>query len=251
MPSDPAATLTSLLRQSTIDDHEEVLKAANAALKTSKTDLAAQRTRVVAFLKLDRFEDALRAITDGGPQLQATCSLEHAYALYKSGKLEEAAKTIGSATDRSASHLAAQVAYRAERFEDAVQIYNALSSSSAAGDEESDLEINSLATAAQRDWQATGNTSSSFSASTSSTGSPSTFEVAYNIACGAIAQGEFSRALTLLQKAGRLCDQADELSDDEKQLEMVPILVQQAFVYSRLGQESEAVKLHKQLGSYE
>ncbi|CRK45487.1 hypothetical protein BN1723_006653 [Verticillium longisporum] len=145
MAPDSAANLTSLLRASSIDDHEEVLRAANAALKISKLDTGAQRTRVVALLKLDRFEDALRALADGGAALEADCRLEKAYALYKTGKLDDAASLAASTTGRSFSHVAAQVAYRAERFQDARQLYDELASDKAAAeDEESDLSINKI-----------------------------------------------------------------------------------------------------------
>jgi len=67
-----------------------VLKAANAVLKSSKINPEALHTRVVALLKLDRFNDALRALDDGGDKLAETCVLEKAYALYKTGQLAKA-----------------------------------------------------------------------------------------------------------------------------------------------------------------
>lgn len=101
-------TLAGLLRQSTIDDHEELLKAANAALKTSKNDLEAQHVKTVALLKLDRFEEALHALEAGGNQLKERAQLEHAYALYKTGKPQEAAELVAKVNERGAKHLEAQ-----------------------------------------------------------------------------------------------------------------------------------------------
>ncbi|KAG7108853.1 Signal recognition particle subunit SRP72 like protein [Verticillium longisporum] len=251
MAPDSAANLTSLLRASSIDDHEEVLRAANAALKISKLDTGAQRTRVVALLKLDRFEDALRALADGGATLDADCRLEKAYALYKTGKLDDAASLAASTTGRSFSHVAAQVAYRAERFQDARQLYDELASDkAAAAEEESDLSINVLATAAQRDWQSQAALTSGF-VQPPVAPALDTFELAYNLACGCIARGELSKASSLLQRASRLCDESDDLSDEEKRAEMAPILIQQAYVYSRLGNTTEALKLHRQLEASE
>jgi signal recognition particle subunit SRP72 len=88
--SSTTGALTSLLRASSIQDHDEVLKAANAALKASKDDIFAQQSRVVALLKLDRFDDALRAVADGGDKLKQSLIIERAYALYKTGKIDEA-----------------------------------------------------------------------------------------------------------------------------------------------------------------
>ncbi|KAF5528857.1 signal recognition particle subunit SRP72, partial [Fusarium napiforme] len=141
MPQDPAAALSALLRQSSVEDHDEALKIANAALKANKNDVDSQHTRIIALLKLDRFDDALRAIADGSPALHARISLEHAYALYKTGKLNEATSVLqafGLEKKRSLQHVAAQVAYRAERFDEACNIYSRLLDTDPA-DEENDI----------------------------------------------------------------------------------------------------------------
>ena len=104
-----ASSLSTLLKRTTIDDHEEILKACNASLKQSKGDLEIQHVRLVALLKLDRYDDALRTLEDGGDLLKQRAQLEHAYALYKVGDLEDAkklAKEIGS--NRGARHVEAQ-----------------------------------------------------------------------------------------------------------------------------------------------
>ena len=106
--SSAASSLTSLLRQSTIDDHEELLRAANAALKTNKSDVEAQHVKVVALLKLDRFEDALHTINNGGDALKERARLDWAYALYKSGQPAQAAQTARQGTGRGIRHVEAQ-----------------------------------------------------------------------------------------------------------------------------------------------
>ncbi len=101
--------LSSLLQQTTLDDHEEVLKASNTVLKKSKNELEPQHAKVVALLKLDRFEDALRAFEEGGDKLKERAPLERAYALYKTGNLEEAAAIAsGSDGSRGMKHVEAQ-----------------------------------------------------------------------------------------------------------------------------------------------
>lgn len=102
-------TLNSLLQRATIDDHEEVLASANAALAKSKSDLRAQHVKVVALSKLDRYEDSLRVFEEGGDALKKTAALEHAYALYKCGRLDEAIDIVSRfASGRGANHLEAQ-----------------------------------------------------------------------------------------------------------------------------------------------
>ena len=109
MAATSAQSLSTLLRRTTIEDHEEVLRACNSALKKSKTDLDAQHAKVVALLKLDRYEDASRVFEDGGDRLNDRLPLERAYALYKQGKYAEAEKVIQLAGgERGLKHVEAQ-----------------------------------------------------------------------------------------------------------------------------------------------
>ncbi|KAL7625604.1 Signal recognition particle subunit SRP72 [Parahypoxylon ruwenzoriense] len=246
----PAATLTSLLRASTIQDHDEILKASNAAIKASKQDINAQRTRVVALLKLDRFDDALRAIAEGGDSLEKECLFEKSYALYKSGQLESAEETLQAASttyrsSRAFRHLAAQIAYRAEKFSDAVDAYHHLSQGPGGlAGEENDLKINLLATAAQLEWNGLGHQLGDQERQPSRDHLEA-FETSYNASCACIARGDFTRASVFLKRAQDLCEASEDLSADEKKAELLPIMVQHAYVLSRLGKEAEALALHK------
>jgi signal recognition particle subunit SRP72 len=104
-----AKTLSALLQSATIDDHEEVLQACNTSLKQSKKDPGVQHVKVVALLKLDRYDDALRVLEDGGDELKNKAGVERAYALYKIGKLVEAKEIVtGIVNDRGARHVEAQ-----------------------------------------------------------------------------------------------------------------------------------------------
>lgn len=105
----PAKTLSALLQRTLIDDHEEVLKACNASLKQSKADLQLQHVKFVALLKLDRYDDALRVLEEGGDRLKQRVPTERAYALYKVGEFEEAKNIAkGVSEERGARHVEAQ-----------------------------------------------------------------------------------------------------------------------------------------------
>jgi len=252
--ADPAiAALNLLLRRSSVDDHDEALKLANAAIKAAKgssDDFAtAQHTRVVALLKLDRFEDALRTIAEGGTNLEKFCLFEKAYALYKTGDLQAAEALVqGAGPGRGLEHVAAQVAYRAEKFEQAASIYTALSTGGAREQyrEDNDLRINLSAVHAQLEWQGKG------WAVPEAKKQPGreeleAFETAYNAACGCISRGDFAKAAVLLKRSRDLCEATEDLNDDEKKAELLPIIVQQAYVYTRLGKLDEAANLHKSI----
>jgi signal recognition particle subunit SRP72 len=44
-----------------------------------------------------------------------------------------------------------------------------------------------------------------------------------------------------------LCEALDELSDEEKRAEVLPIMVQQAFVFTKLGKLGEAEALQRMI----
>lgn len=102
-------SLSVLLNQTTIDDHEAVLKACNVSLKQAKGDVQLQHTKFVALLKLDRYDDALRVLEEGGDNLKQKARFERAYALYKIGALEQAKHIAESIEgERGARHVEAQ-----------------------------------------------------------------------------------------------------------------------------------------------
>lgn len=104
-----ASSLSLLLQQARLDDHEEILKAANNTLKKSKTDVNAQYIRVIALLKLDRYGEALKVLEEGGDALQTHACLEWAYTLYKEGQLGKAeAAAKGGDGARGLKHVEAQ-----------------------------------------------------------------------------------------------------------------------------------------------
>ncbi|KAB5563084.1 hypothetical protein GE09DRAFT_996480 [Coniochaeta sp. 2T2.1] len=240
--------LNSLLRSSSIEDHEEALRLAHAATKSPKSsdDLTAHHTKVVALLKLDRFDDALRALAAAGTRLEDQCLLEKAYALYKTGQLSESEAILRKAqqSSRGVQHVAAQVAYRAEKFDDAARIYRELLDAAGEGmvGEENDLRINLLAADAQLEWRGDGHL---VPANEKQPGREEmeAFETAYNAACGCLARGDFAKAAMLLKRSRDLCEASEDLGDDEKQAELVPIIVQQAYVSTKLGKLEEAAAL--------
>ena len=104
-----AASLSALLKGSTIVDHKEVLEQCNQALKVSKSDPGLLHTKVVALLKLDRFAEAIQLFKDFPDQLDKRAAFERAYALYKLGHLKEAQVIASqSSTHRGLQHVQAQ-----------------------------------------------------------------------------------------------------------------------------------------------
>ncbi|KMU86501.1 hypothetical protein CIHG_04290 [Coccidioides immitis H538.4] len=230
-------SLSVLLQQSSIDDHDEIIKTCNAILKRSKTDLEARHVKTVALLKQDRFEEAIKVIEDGGDALQQRASLEWAYALYKTGKLDKAIEVAAaSGRGRGAKHVEAQTAYRDERFQRAKDLYEELyRDQSASAQEHTDLRINMTAVDAQQRWAGHAKLAQGIKPGADDL---EVFETTYNIACEYIATGELEKARQLLRRAKgliELCKSSEELSPEDKRAELLPIATQELYIALRQG----------------
>ncbi|KAF2126061.1 hypothetical protein P153DRAFT_323041, partial [Dothidotthia symphoricarpi CBS 119687] len=234
-------SLASLLAQTSLEDHDEILKAANAATKKSKTDLDAQHAKAVALLNLDRYEDALK-VFDDATGLQERAQFEHAYALYKTGNATKAAEIAAQAAPdagRGMKHMLAQAAYRSENFAQAAKVYKELASHSVES-EEYDIRINSGAVDAQLEWTGQGELAQKKKPTREDL---EVFETAFNAACGSIARGELGQGEVCLKRAKDLCNALSDLSEAEKQAELLPITVQQIYVLTQVGKIDEAEQL--------
>jgi len=101
-------SLSKLLKRSTIIDDQEVLNSAENILKTSKDDINALHFKIVALVKLDRYDEVLKVLENVEAPLKEKVKLEHAYALYKAGKLSEAIELASQGNDRGSKHVEAQ-----------------------------------------------------------------------------------------------------------------------------------------------
>ncbi|KAF2763432.1 hypothetical protein EJ05DRAFT_472340 [Pseudovirgaria hyperparasitica] len=240
------SSLAALLSKTKLDDPEDVLRAANEALKKNRTNPEALHVKAIALLKLDRFEDALNVFEDGGNKLQETAALGYSYALYKAMELEKAEEVASKAEQsRGISHVLAQTLYRAEKFDQSAKLYSQLSSQGPEQEEEeNDLRINSGAVDAQLEWQGNG---SLVKKKKPDRVDMEAFETAFNAACGSVARGELAQAEILLKRAEDLCNSLDDLTDEEKKAETLPINVQQLYVFSMQGKTDAAEKLSARL----
>ncbi|KAF2862389.1 hypothetical protein K470DRAFT_9699 [Piedraia hortae CBS 480.64] len=229
-----SAELASLLKQTHITDHEEILHAANAKLKTSKNDVEALHIKVIALLKLDRYNDALHTFDSARNSLKDKAPLEYAYTLYKCGQPALAAEVAAKGSGMGCKHAEAQARYRLEEFQRAAELYAHLSEN-VEQDAETDLKVNAGAVDAQLKWVG------------SSTGKqkegPESYETAFNRACQSLAQGRTEEAHKLVRRAGKMCSMLDDLTEQEKKAEMTPLIVQEMYIFEQSGQTEEASSL--------
>ncbi|KKK17888.1 signal recognition particle protein [Aspergillus rambellii] len=217
-------SLSSLLQRATIDDHEEVLRSSDAVLAKSKTNAHAQHVKVVALLKLDRYEDCLRVFEECGDRLKQKAALEYGYALYKCGQPDAAIGVVSG--------------YRAEKFPRTAEVYEELARDLPSLDnEEHDLRINAWAADAQLQWKGYPE---SVRHARPTRDDLDAFETVYNAACLSIAKGEFDQAVMLLKRAKELCRTSEDLTPEDRAAELLPIAVQQLYVLICQGKSEEA-----------
>lgn len=107
-------------------------------------------------------------------------------------------------------------------------------------DEEYDIRINSGAVDAQLEWTGQGELAQKKKPTREDL---EVFETAFNAACGSIARGELAQGEVCLKRAKDLCNALSDLSEAEKQAELLPISVQQVYVLTQLGKANEAEQL--------
>jgi len=107
-------------------------------------------------------------------------------------------------------------------------------------DEEYDIRINSGAVDAQLEWSGKGELAQKKKPSREDL---EVFETAYNAACGSIARGELAQGEVCLKRAKDLCNALEDMSEEDKKAELLPMSVQHVFVLTQLGKIDEAEKL--------
>lgn len=247
MAAPTASSLSALLKNSSLEDHEQILEACNKTLKTSSSDIQAQHVKVVALLKLDRYEEAVKFVEGAGDNLRKTAALEYAYALYKTGRLQEAVEVSSQLQERGARHVEAQARYRLEDALKTLEVYERLKSQGNAN-EDFDLRVNQSAIDAQVQWLGVAESKSIRKTAREDL---EAFETAYNAACGSIARGEYAQAEILLRRAKEICKHSDELTDQQRREELLPISVQQLFVLLCLGKTAEAEEIAHEINTNE
>ncbi|KAK6341257.1 Signal recognition particle core component [Orbilia brochopaga] len=248
MSASTPASLAVLLKSLSLEDahdHEEILRTANNILK-SNPDPQTLRTRIVALIKLERYDEAIKSLeqTNGSAGLE----LEHAYCLYKQGDLQGALSISpdGATTERrqrALKHLQAQAHYRGEDSQSAINLYEELSKlPSLVENEEYDLRVNLGASEAQLSFIGTDALRPRRRATAEDL---QQYETAFNAACVAVARGDLNAALMLLRTSKKICSSMEGVSEQDIKAELAPLIAQELYVLIKLGKLEEAIELYK------
>ncbi|KAK2187665.1 hypothetical protein NP493_158g04070 [Ridgeia piscesae] len=224
--------------------YDRAIKVVNKILQESPEDETAFTCKIVCFIQLGKFEEALAAIRKNA-KLASCVVFEKAYCEYRLNRTNEALKTLDSSdkSDDRISELRGQVLYRLEKYDECFDIYRGLLKNTE-DDFEEERETNlSAVMAAMQLWGGTDVEDAGMR--------EDTYELCYNAACLLLGKGLYEEAEGKLKRAEELCRQLFEddpdTAEDEVDAELGIIRVQLGYSLQQLGRNDEALKLYSQV----
>uniref|UniRef100_A0A4X2KZN2 Signal recognition particle subunit SRP72 n=1 Tax=Vombatus ursinus TaxID=29139 RepID=A0A4X2KZN2_VOMUR len=191
-----AALWSEVNRNGQNGDFTRALKTVDKILQINKDDITALHCKVVCLIQNGNFKEALSVINSHTKVLTGdTVSFEKAYCEYRLNRIENALKTIESASHQTdkLKELYGQVLYRLERYDDCLAVYRDLIRNSQDDYEEERKTNLSAVVAAQSNWEKVIPENLGLQ--------EGTYELCYNTACALIGQGQLNEALKILQRA--------------------------------------------------
>ncbi|XP_074946983.1 signal recognition particle subunit SRP72 [Phalacrocorax aristotelis] len=227
-------------------DFARALKSVNKILQISKDDVTALQCKVVCLIQNGNFKEALSVINTHTKVLTSdVIAFEKAYCEYRLNRIENALKTIQSASQQTdkLKELYGQVLYRLERYDDCLAAYRDLIRNSQDEYEEERKTNLSAVVAAQSTWEKVMPEDLGLR--------EATYELCYNSACALIGQGKLSEAMKKLQKAEELCRQSlsedSDVTEEDIEAELAIIHGQMAYIMQLQGRTEDALQLYNQI----
>ncbi|NXP82329.1 SRP72 protein, partial [Ramphastos sulfuratus] len=227
-------------------DFARALKSVNKILQISKDDVTALQCKVVCLIQNGNFKEALSVINTHTKVLTSdVIAFEKAYCEYRLNRIENALKTIQSASQQTdkLKELYGQVLYRLERYDDCLAAYRDLIRNSQDEYEEERKTNLSAVVAAQSTWEKVMPEDFGLR--------EATYELCYNSACALIGQGKLNEAIKKLQKAEELCRQSlsedSDVTEEDTEAELAIIHGQMAYIMQLQGRTEDALQLYNQI----
>ncbi|KAM6075964.1 signal recognition particle subunit SRP72 isoform 1-T1 [Chlamydotis macqueenii] len=227
-------------------DFTRALKSVNKILQISKDDVTALQCKVVCLIQNGNFKEALGVINTHTKVLTSdVIAFEKAYCEYRLNRIENALKTIQSASQQTdkLKELYGQVLYRLERYDDCLAAYRDLIRNSQDEYEEERKTNLSAVVAAQSTWEKVMPEDLGLR--------EATYELCYNSACALIGQGKLNEAMKKLQKAEELCRQSlsedSDVTEEDIEAELAIIHGQMAYILQLQGRTEDALQLYNQI----
>ncbi|NXL01650.1 SRP72 protein, partial [Mesembrinibis cayennensis] len=215
-------------------------------LQISKDDVTALQCKVVCLIQNGNFREALSVINTHTKVLTSdVIAFEKAYCEYRLNRIENALKTIQSASQQTdkLKELYGQVLYRLERYDDCLAAYRDLIRNSQDEYEEERKTNLSAVVAAQSTWEKVMPEDLGLR--------EATYELCYNSACALIGQGKLNEAMKKLQKAEAFFLFAltflQDVTEEDVEAELAIIHGQMAYIMQLQGRTEDALQLYNQI----
>lgn len=232
-----------------VSDHEAIYEISYQYLSTAANfnHSVSFKNCVVALIKMDKYYKALDLILKTNEDVLKQFPLEVAYVYYKVGDLENVRAVYESSSNgdsddtlsRALKHVLAQTLYQTGRVAEALKIYHELIAS-LKFDSELDLACNERAIIFQLALQ----DNISEQPHSNLPASKQSYDYHFNDALIALANGNTSRSLELLEQALETCNnQNSDWPEEDLVLETAPIKLTIAYIYQSTGKSLEALEL--------
>ncbi|XP_028026411.1 signal recognition particle subunit SRP72 isoform X2 [Bombyx mandarina] len=225
-------------------DYERALKAAGKILQIAPNEQKAFHCKVVCFLQLHNFKEALATLTNAkNSALAADLLFEKAYAQYRLNSPKEALQTVDSAPELTPAlkELRAQILYRLEQYQDCYNLYRDLLKNTT-DEYEDERKANMAAVVA--------NLAALNPTSELPQFDENTYELAYNSGSTLAMRGKYNEALSVLKRAEQACSESvidDGGTEEEAKEEAAIIRVQQAYCLQQINREKEAATIYQNI----
>ncbi|KAL0840689.1 hypothetical protein ABMA28_015882 [Loxostege sticticalis] len=223
-------------------DYERALKATGKILQIAPNEQKAFHCKVVCFIQLHNFKEALAVLTNPkNAALAADLHFEKAYTQYRLNTPKEALQTVDNAPELTPAlkELRAQILYRLEQYQECYNLYRDVVKNST-DEYEDERKANMAAVVANL---AAINPSSELPQF-----EETTYELSYNTGSTLAMRGKYGDALPVLRRAEAACAESvidDGGTEEEAKEEAGIIRVQQAYCLQMLGKEKEAASIYQ------
>ncbi|EGG20988.1 signal recognition particle 72 kDa subunit [Cavenderia fasciculata] len=224
--------------------YKKAIRVCNKVLSQSVNDVEATQCKVLCYMYLGSFQDAVDTINKSGP-LKDSFVFEKAYCLYSSAKYTDALKETTSIQSKpnNVLELEAQIYYKLENYEKTIEIYEQLLSQSGYS-QSSELITNLCAVYidAGKFKECQDLLAKHKSIMTK------TYELAYNSACLLLSRNDIKAAETQLKLAKKICIDTltkDGYEQEDIDEELSAIHVQLGYCQQMNGQLESALESYQ------
>ncbi|KAI8381198.1 uncharacterized protein BYT42DRAFT_604206 [Radiomyces spectabilis] len=233
-------------------DDERSLEICDQLVKLSPDDPLALQCKVVAFIRLEKYTEALSLIARKFRDSQVDLSFEKIYCYYRTNQLRQAIDLLSEVKHRHTDNLAlafleAQILYAQDRYKEAIEAYEVLLDKTDKRDRLYDeIQVNLLAAKASLKFtQLDLEDMETVNVGSSNSG---LYEMAYNAASVHLANGDLKKAKEQLETARSHCSEKMTeagMSREEIDEELAAIAAQLAYTYQLQGRTDEATEIYE------